>query len=63
MSVLYPPAASFQFTMSTFFVSEGGDTLVGAISLNTTGQLEQDISVVVQTVSIGTATGTSLMCN
>ena len=46
--------------MASFSVTESDGILVGTISLNTTGQLEQAVSVVVQTLNTGAATGDNL---
>ncbi len=48
--------AHFRFSRTSFSVDEDAGLLSGSITLDTSGQIDQEILVVVQTVA-GTATG------
>ena len=48
--------AHFRFSLTSFSVDEDAGLLSGSITLDTSGQIDQEILVVVQTVA-GTATG------
>ena len=53
--------ARFRFSLTTFSVDENNGPLVGSITLDTAGQLDRAISVVVQTNPTGSAIRT-YMC-
>ncbi len=53
--------AHFRFSLTSFSVDEDAGLLSGSITLDTSGQIDQEILVVVQTVA-GTATGKYYAC-